>query len=473
MSSNKFRRILAPIKIEQRTLLKFCPLLPEPKKRILAREIEKIENLSSCGNYTPIFERPNVLGIQETNCLNCGARLLKNGHNSRSVILDKGFGRFDFQVHRRRCPNCGEIKPDYSRFAPKFCNYHENFRRRARQHYIEGLMPSQIKRALKIDMGVNISRASIVNWVNNAAKPLRETLSETPIPSSGYWGYDEIHMRVGGEKMYALTTVDTNTKFVPVALVSPSMGSKAGGLLFREARHKTALKIKGLVKDCTTNLGALLRKRSYKHVLQQNCKTHVKWIFSRHVKVFAGLPAGSTKPVPAEWRWLLNKFYNVIDAKDDTDAYIKLEILRSDVERLKKIKPKKHKRLAKAFDQLEKWLPKLLAYRRNPFIATTNNVLEGFHKKFEYYPSFKRNMMTQEGAQRVLDYRVFGHNFKKFPEALAEFETSYKEFRDVLSKSSGDLILRGQGMYFKRRREKLNCWYQNYYELWEHYFVII
>lgn len=165
-------------------------------------------------------------------------------------------------------------------------------------------------------------------------------------------------------------------------------------------------------------------------------------------------------------------FHEVFDAKDEVDAYIKLEILRSDVERLKKVKPKKHKRLAKAFDQLEKWFPKLIAHLRNPLIAPMNNLQEGFHKKFLYYPSFKRNMMTREGAQRVLDNRVFGHNFSEFPKELGKFEKKYEEYRVVLSKFPDDPSLKGQGMYFKHERKKLNLWHQRYIQIWEEYFAI-
>ncbi len=465
--------MLAPIKILQSTLLKFCPSLPEPKKRSLVVEIEKRKNFLSHHRYTLLLKPDNTIEIREVRCINCGTRLVKNGHNQRIAILDNGLGKFHFRLNRKRCSNCGEIKPDYSRFVPKFCNYHENYRRRARQHYLEGLMPSQIRLAIKIDLGVVISKSSIVNWVNEVAKPLRRTLRETPIPSSGYWGYDEIHMLVGGKKMYALTTVDTITKFIPNAKISTSMGSKAGRELFQEAKRNNKLKIKGLVKDCTTNLGSLLRKRGYKYIKQQNCKTHVKWIFSRHVKVVAGLSTQSKRPVPAKWRWFLYRFYNLIDAKNETDAYIKLEILRRTVERLKEIKPNKQKRLTTAFKQVEKWVPKLTAYNSDPNLAATNNILEGYHKKFEYYPSFKRNMMTALGAQRVLDYRVFGHNFRRFPEYIKQLKDKYKQFRDVLTKFPGDTYLRGQGMYFKHRKLNLEHWYENYNQLWDHYLAII
>jgi hypothetical protein len=114
------------------------------------------------------------------------------------VILDEGLGRYEFKLHRKSCKNCGEIRPDYSKLAPKYGNYHENYKRRARQHYMEGLMPSQIKRTFRIDFGMDISESSIVNWIKIVAEPLRKMLKVTPVPSSGYWGYDEIHLRVGG-----------------------------------------------------------------------------------------------------------------------------------------------------------------------------------------------------------------------------------------------------------------------------------
>lgn len=45
-------------------------------------------------------------------------------------------------------------------------SYHENYKRRVRQHYMEGLMPSQIRRVFKINFGIKISLTTLVNWVN-------------------------------------------------------------------------------------------------------------------------------------------------------------------------------------------------------------------------------------------------------------------------------------------------------------------
>jgi hypothetical protein len=270
--------------------------------------------------------------------------------------------------------------------------------------------------------------------------------------------------------MYAIDTVDLNTQFVPVAKISRNMGRNEGRDVLMEGRRGKALWINGLMKDCTANLGGLFRTRSFKHITQQNCLTHVKWVISKHVKAFVGLSKQSTKPLPEKWRWLLKRFYSLIDSKNETDAYIRLEVIRRTVERLK---GKKMKELHTALKQLEAWFPKIIAHQRNPFIPTTNNLLEGFHKKYTYYPSFKRSMMTPEGAQRVLDYRVFRHNFGRFPKFIDQFNERYERYRVLVQETKNHPSIRGHGMYFKHKKIKFDQWYGNYLHLWNQYFVKI
>lgn len=69
---------------------------------------------------------------------------------------------------------------------------------------------------------------------------LLKTLRETPVPSSGYWGYDEIHLRISKERMYAIDTVDINTRFVPVAKISRNMGRNEGREVLMEGRVKSS-----------------------------------------------------------------------------------------------------------------------------------------------------------------------------------------------------------------------------------------
>ena len=459
----------APIKIEQSTLNKFFPNLPKPQDHSLTKRLKQINRLSTNEGYTLRMKHDGTVFIKEEYCLDCGRRLIKNGYNRRIAILAEGLGKHEFRIHRKRCPYCGEIQPDYSKLAPKNGNYHESYKRRARQHYMEGLMPSQIQRVFKIDFGVEISLTTIYYWIDEVREPLREMLKTTPVPSSGYWGYDEIHLRISKQRMYAIDTVDVMTRFVPVAKISENMGRNAGREVLMEGRKNRQLWINCLVKDCTTNLGGLFRTRSFKHIKQQNCLTHVKWIASAHVKAFAGMHKRSNKPVPKEWRWLRDRLYALINAKHETDAYIQLEIIRNTIERLK---GKRIKELHTALKQLEGWLPKLIAHQRNPFIPTTNNLLESYHKKYTYYPSFKRNMKTIKGAQRILDYRVFRHNFSRFPEYMNMFQTRYEEYRIILTEIPHPNRMAGHGRYFQSQFKKLDNWSGNYQRLWDEYFAL-
>jgi transposase-like protein len=453
--------------IEQTSLIKYFPFL---EKSIIRKPRNKNNKSNTEFPFSIEIGHDSIVKIKETHCLDCGSRLIKNGCNKRVIIRDNGKGKLQFLIQRKRCPQCGEIHPDYSELFPKFGNYHENYKRRALQHYMEGLMPSQIRRVFKIDFGITISKTSIVNWINEVAEPLRDILQETPIPSSGHWGYDEIHMRIKGQRMYTLDTVDVVTKFIPGAKISESMGRKAGYHLFKEARRHNTLWIKSLIKDCTTNLGGLLRTHSFKHIIQQNCLTHVKWMISKHIKAFCGLSTQSKKPIPAQWYWLLKRFYNVIDSSNETNAYIAFEIVRQTIDRLK---GKKIRHLHTVLKNLKGWFPKIIAHQRNLSIPKTNNLLEAFHKKYIYYPSFKRAMMTIKGAQRVLDYRVFRHNFGRFPSYIQFYCNKYKRYQLILQESGNDPSIRGQGHHFTSIVKKLNRWFGNYNKVWSQYFAII
>ena len=81
-------------------------------------------------------------------------------------------------------------------------------------------------------------------------------------------------------------------------------------------------------------------------------------------------------------------------------------------------------------------------------------------------------MMTERGAQRVLDYRVFGHNLRQFPDYIHEFKAKYERWRALLPEMKEDKIFCGQGNHFKGTIKKLHTWYGNYQEVWRDFFAI-
>ena len=155
--------------------------------------------------------------------------------------------------------------------------------------------------------------------------------------------------------------------------------------------------------------------------------------------------------------------------KNEADAYIQLEAVRKTVEDLD---GKKIKELHTAINQLESWLPKIIAHLCDPRLPKTNNVTEGFHKKYEYYRAFKNQMMTEKGAQRVLDYRVYGHNINQFPRYIQQCETKRERWRALLRESKNDPSFRGQGTYYTHLFRTLDKWYGKYMEVWIKFFAI-
>ncbi|MEX2757587.1 MAG: hypothetical protein Q6365_019585, partial [Candidatus Sigynarchaeota archaeon] len=134
-----YQRIHAPIKVEQSTLNKFLPGLPpvDTTRKYIALH-DALATIHS-------------IEIKERHCLARGRRLLHNGYNERTIILDNGLGSFRFWLHRKQCPACGEVPMDLSALVPPRCKYPENFKRRARLHYMDGLPPRRIRMAMKND----------------------------------------------------------------------------------------------------------------------------------------------------------------------------------------------------------------------------------------------------------------------------------------------------------------------------------
>jgi transposase-like protein len=420
--------------------------------------------------YTIAEVEPGVIGIRESHCLHCGRRLLRNGGNPRQVIQDLGLGRKAYRVLRKRCPCCGEIKPDYTALWPRFGHYHENYKRRARQHYLQGLPPGRARKALVVDLGVAVGRSTLARWVDQPAGELREVLVGTPVPTSGVWHYDEIFLRVRGERAYTIVVHDAVTDFNLNARASPTMDRSAAKATLQEARrirnHGPADPLKSLVMDGTTNLGHTLHTRGFENVTVGRCHTHFKWQASAAVKRYAGLPKESRKPLPPEYHPLRQQFYRVLDAGSEGAAFVALEALRATVSRLQS------KALLVALRQVEISLSKILAHLRDPDLPATNNKVENFNQRLEYLPTFKRRMMTLPGAQRAADYGAFGHNFGRFAAHVSRLRKQRAEFKALLAGDPGDRTLRGMSTYFSWEFAKLDQSHRQYLAFWNKYLAI-
>jgi len=461
------RRILPPIQVKQTSLNKSLPQLPpvNPQKDYIALS-ELVDGQRIKSLYSISIREGNIMEINEHRCKVCGKKLLDNGFNKRIIELDLGVGRFVFHLHRKRCPACGEIKPDLSSIVRGGAIYHENYARRARQHYKDGLTPIQIQRAFIVDFNVKISQSTIVRWVNLAAQPLREMLERTPVPSSGFWSYDEIHMRIRGEKCYDLCTIDTVTGFIPGNEISPELGRRVGKKFLTNAKRHRQLSIEMLVMDGTNVLGKLFHTRGFDTITLAQCLLHHKWQVCMKIKKLAGIPERSPKPIPNKYIFLKKRFYDVFDSPDEARTYIALEILRETVYQLG------NKPIIRCFLDIEASLPKIIAWQRDPRIPKTNNKMENSHQHIEYYRSFKHRMMSTSGGQRVADYRVYNLNFSLFPAYIDKVWEKRCEWKVRLMEDGRDHDALSARTYYYYEMGHLNQWYGEYCEFWEQYLAI-
>jgi hypothetical protein len=461
------RRILPPIQVKQTSLNKFLPRLTPVNPRMdYVALYEKVDGHGITSLYSISIRENNVIDINEHRCKHCGKKLLNNGFNKRILELDLGVGRFVYHLHRKRCPSCGEIKIDLSSIVRAGSIYHDNYARRARQHYMNGLTPVQIRRAFITDFNVKISHSTIVRWINTAAHPLREMLEQTPVPSSGFWSYDEIHMRIRGGKCYDLCTIDTNTGFIPGNKISPELGRQPGKKFLTSAKRHRQLSIEMLVMDGTTVFGKLFHTRGFDTITLAQCLLHHKWQVCMKIKKLAGIPERSPKPIPSNYVPIKKQFYAVFDSPDETRTYIALEILRETVFQLG------DKSLIRCFMDIEASLSKIIAWQRDPRIPKTNNKMENSHQHIEYYRSFKHRMMTMAGAQRVADFRVFDLNFSLFPAYIDKVWEKRCEWKGRLMEDGNDHDVRSALTYYYYEMEHLNQWYGEYSEFWEQYLMI-
>ncbi|WP_371806386.1 hypothetical protein [Candidatus Lokiarchaeum ossiferum] len=468
MASNLNTRVYSPIRIKQTTLHKYFDTLPcYPINNSYVQDREHKLTKSSQNQYTYSIEPDNHIEIEQTHCLTCQTRLLKNGFNKRFVILDQNHGECTFFLHRKRCPNCGEIPFQIDQFAPKYGTYHENFKRRTRQLFMEGLIPSQIQRTFHIFYELWIPKSTIVTWINSITHELNQVLNHNIVPSSGYWAYDEIFLRINGKKVFLLVFLDIITNFVIKTKVVSHLNRGTGLEFIREAKRDKKLSIKTIIKDGGMMFGNLFSKCPYKKIKVQLCKVHLKWLMNRYIRKSVGMSVQSRKPLPEKCLPIRDQFYRIIDTTHETNKFAAIEALRITTNRLE------NKHLTRGFQRLEAQLPRLLNHLRDPNIPLTNNKLENKNQYLERNPSLKYHMKSFVGAQRVVNYRTFKNNLSNLLHNKIRLNHKYQRWRMMLKETPHTEGTCGQGRHFQAEFKKLERIKEIYLAFWQRYIAIL
>jgi len=239
-----------------------------------------------------------VIQLVDPRCPKCGLDLIKWGINPRKMILDRGHVPNIRGVQRYRCKNHGEIKIDLSEFIPARQQYAENWRRRACQLMFDGLTPPAVRRAFLKCFGISPSESSIRNWAVTAADAAGKIIHDTSVPTSGYYGYDEIYINLRGNWVFVQTIIDLETGFCPDIGYTIELSDKPTTKLLLGVHQNKSSKIEGIVWDGAAMYYQVQRRPEFADINIQLCQTHYKKNLNEKIYMASGLGKRRSEPLP-------------------------------------------------------------------------------------------------------------------------------------------------------------------------------
>ncbi|MFX0098280.1 MAG: hypothetical protein ACFFCS_01790 [Candidatus Hodarchaeota archaeon] len=378
------------------------------------------------------LDRHKVIALVKPRCPDCGKKLIKWGKNKRKLILDHGHVPHIKGVQRYRCPLHGEIKVDLGVFVEERKQYARNWRRRATQLMYDGATPPAVHRTLKKVYNMAPCVTSIRNWAYEAADAATKVVDAGLVPSSGYYGYDEIHLIFRDTKVYIQTAIDLVHSFVPRLGYSTKLTTKSTLLAWDAIHSNPRTRIDGLVIDGASGYIPNLRLPRYAHVKAQLCITHYKKGIAEKMHKMAGLGKKLKVPLHEPYASYKRILYGPFNRSSRVNAEFSLaqaSIKLEDVG-IYDLTQLLHDIIFKA--------DFLFRYLEYPRLHRTNNKNERFNFKLEKYPTLKTKMHTGLGIKRVADAITFLHNYDLFPGYLKLVRKRCKLLRAQMKESEED-----------------------------------
>lgn len=407
-----------------------------------------------------------LIQLKDPICKNHKIRLSKNGINTRTVYTSDGRSLRSIKLQRYRCKKCGEYRPNYGDFIPHLDNYQEEIKKKARHFYYLGNTPGDIKRIFQIN-GLSVpSESSIRNWIMEAAEPIEETVMSTTLPVSGYFGFDEIHIRTNRRRAYVFSLVDSWDGFYINAQYSSDRdkGSIVEFLGHSKRRGKT--KFKGMTLDGSNNYGAIFKSWRFNYVKVGRCEMHFKGSLNDRIYQLAGLGRKFRRELPEPYASFKKALFAVFDSPTQIGAI--LQLARAEA----KFYGRFSRGLDRIIDHFYKLLPNLLRYYSDKRIRNTNNATERMNKALLKFPSLKHQMRTIGGVNAVVKGLVFLNNFNAFQRYILNKEMKIAKNNKILALFSDDEDLKSETAGLKMHLRWVRRFYGNYKETYNQFFKL-
>lgn len=456
-----------PIKAIYTTLCDFSPEI-ESYSLLLEKKLENIEDNEKSSNSEDkfiLFPR-KLIRLKDEVCKHHNIPLTKNGTNNRTIYTSEGKSFRNFRLQRYRCEKCGEYTPNYGDFIPKYANYQEEVKVKARHYYYLGNTPGEVRELFWVNGTCIPSESSIRNWVNEAVESIQDVVMKTKLPVSGYFGFDEIHTRTNGKRTYILSLVDLWDDFYVNAEFSE--GRDAGNIkqFFSSSKRKGKIKFKGLVLDGSNTYGGIFKSWRFSYIKVQRCQTHYKKNLNEAIYEAAGLGMKVKEDLPQPYDEVKKALFAVFNRSTLYRAV--WQLLMAEMKLYGKISEK----VDKIIDQFYILFPNLFRYKEDTRLQPTNNASERMNLDLERYPSLKHRMKTEKGVNVVIKGIVFLHNFEAFQKYILKIESKITKLNQIIAKFPEDEELKSLQQGLKIHLSWVRKYYANYKGVYQQFFKL-
>ena len=150
------------------------------------------------------------------------------GHNCGSTCRRK-------QANPTRCDTC-------RRAASLSPTRHANASERAAavDMYFDGMSYRKVARHMGDHRNLETTPVTVYRWVQDYSKKASEIAAEFPVKTGGEWVADEVAVKVGGKQYWLFNVMDSETRFVLAAYLSPERTTRAAATAMAMARERAA-----------------------------------------------------------------------------------------------------------------------------------------------------------------------------------------------------------------------------------------
>jgi len=456
-----------PIKAIYTSLTDFSPEL-DSYCVLLEKKLENKENNKKPSDSEDKFVLypGRLIRLKKEMCKHHKIPLTRNGTNDRTIYTSEGKSYNNFKLQRYRCKKCGEYTLDYGDFIPKYSNYQEEVKVKARHYFYLGNTPGEIRDLFRVTGTCVPSESSIRNWVKEAAEPIRDIVMNTKLPVSGYFGYDEIHTKTNGERTYILSLVDLWDDFYVNAEFSPDRDTGSIKQFYSSSKRQGKIKFKGLVLDGSNTYGGIFKSWRFSYIKVQRCQTHFKKNLNEAIYEAAGLGMKVKEELPAPYDEIKKALFAVFNRSTHYRAV--WQLLMAEMKFYGKISED----VDKIIDHFYTLFPNLFRYKEDTRLQPTNNATERMNLDLERYSSLKSRMKTGEGVNLVVKGIVFLHNFEAFQRYILKKEAKILKLDQNIADFPEDeeLISLKQGL--KIHLSWVRKYYSNYKDVYLQFFKL-